>query len=213
MKVFEGVLVTGQKVFLRLGQGELDIHPAAVAEHHDKEGKPPPGAAHRQKSGRTPIHLGALTRRKMQFQKGGLTRWAHGAHVFLEDAVAAGVAILPQPLQQLLGGEGMRGQQPHDRALVRIEFAGPLGLLARLIRLAFDPFAHGSFIQLQRRRNLRHGHLFLIAQLPDLMEGLVINHAAPPWQARRRMSPTLNIWPAREPAGGAVVWGAGNAST
>jgi len=73
--------------------------------------------------------------------------------------------------------------------------------------------ADGPDVGPARRRNLRHGHLFLIAQLPDLMEGLVINHAAPPWQARRRMSPTLNIWPAREPAGGAVVWGAGNAST
>ena len=71
IKVFEGVLVAGQKVFLRLGQGELDIHPAAVAEHHDKKGKPPPRAAHRQKAGRAPIHLGALTGSKMERQESG----------------------------------------------------------------------------------------------------------------------------------------------
>jgi hypothetical protein len=47
VKVFEGVLVAGQEVFLRLRQGELDKHPAAVAEHHDEKGKPPPRAAHR----------------------------------------------------------------------------------------------------------------------------------------------------------------------
>src|SRR5882672_9988226 len=47
MEVFEGVLVAGQKVFLCLGQGELDIHPAAVTEYHNKKGEPPSRAAHR----------------------------------------------------------------------------------------------------------------------------------------------------------------------
>ncbi len=58
----------------------------------------------------------------------------------------------------------MRGQEPHDRAFVRIELAGSFGWFARLIRLAPDPFAHGSFIQPQRRRNLRGGQMFLVAQ-------------------------------------------------
>jgi hypothetical protein len=57
------VLVTGQKVFLRLGQGELDIQPAAVTEHHDEEGKSAAGVAHRQKArvtGPTPVGTSRL---------------------------------------------------------------------------------------------------------------------------------------------------------
>src|SRR5271169_5100916 len=90
IKVFEGMLVAGQKVFLRLIQGELDIHPAAEAKHHDKKGEPPPRAAHRQEACRAPIHLGTLARSKMEREESGLSRWTHRAHEILEDGVAAG---------------------------------------------------------------------------------------------------------------------------
>ena len=149
----------------------------------------------------------------MELQKGRLARWPYEAHIFLKDAVAAGITTLPQSLEQLLGGEGVRGQEPHDRAFVRIEFAGPFGLRSWLIGLAVDPFAHGAFIQLQRRRNLRDRQMFVVAQLPDLMKGLIINHAAPPSQARRRMSPKLSAWPVRGAVGAETPWASGKAST
>jgi len=56
-EVLEGVLVAGQEVLLRLGQGELDEHPPAVTQHHDEERKLAPGGAGPQPAGRTPIHL------------------------------------------------------------------------------------------------------------------------------------------------------------
>ena len=92
VKVFKGVLVAGQEVFLRLSQGELDVKLAAVAEHHDKERKPAPGAAHWQNAGVTPIDLRRLTQRKVQGQE--RRRWgrAHMLHESFEDAVALVIA-------------------------------------------------------------------------------------------------------------------------
>ena len=87
--------MTGQKVFLRLSQGELDIHPAAVAKNHDKKGEPPPRASHRQKACRAPIHLGTLAWGKMEREESRLSRRTHRAHIILEDGVAAGVTGLP----------------------------------------------------------------------------------------------------------------------
>jgi hypothetical protein len=84
----------------------------------------------------------------VELEKGRLVRRPYEAHILLKNAVAAGITALPQPLEQLLGGERMRGQEAHDRAFVRIELAGPFGLRSRLIRLAVDPFSHGAFIQL-----------------------------------------------------------------
>ncbi len=43
--------MAGQEVFLRLRQGELDIEPAAVTEHHDEKRKLAPRVAHRQNAG------------------------------------------------------------------------------------------------------------------------------------------------------------------
>jgi hypothetical protein len=43
--------------------------------------------------------------------------------------------------------------------------------------------------------NLRDRQVFLVAQLPDMMEGLIIDQAAPPARARCKMSPALKLWP------------------
>ena len=37
LKKFKGVPVTAQELLHAFGQGELDVHESAVAEHHDKE--------------------------------------------------------------------------------------------------------------------------------------------------------------------------------
>ena len=132
-------------------------------------------------------------------------------HIGFEDAVAAFVASLLQPMQQLLGGVRMLGQEPHEGALERIKLAVALAGLARLIFFHVNPFADRAFIQGQAQRDLRGGQVFLIPQLPDLMEGLIINHAAPPVRARRKMSPALKLWPARGLEGAAGA--GGNAST
>jgi len=191
VKVFKGVLVAGQEVFLRLSQGELDVKLAAVAEHHDKERKPAPGVAHWQNAGVTPIDLRRLTRRKVQGQERRRWGWAHMLHESFEDAVATLIAGLPQTVEQLGGGIRMLGQEPHDSAFERVELALALARLARLIGFNSDPFADRAFIQGQGRGDLCRREVFFIAQMPDLMEGLVVDHAAPPSTTARKMSPTL----------------------
>ena len=48
----EGVDVGVQEVLHGLGEGELDIHHAAVAEHHDEEAETASGVAHGDRAGR-----------------------------------------------------------------------------------------------------------------------------------------------------------------
>src|SRR5215472_12966778 len=88
-------------------------------------------------------------------------------------------------------------EQAHDRAFEGIELALAFGSFSRLIFFHLEPFAHRAFIQLQCGSDLRGGQLFFIAQMSDLVEGLVIDHEAPPSTARRKMSPTLKVWPLR----------------
>ena len=47
----QGVVVTGKEVFHGFAAGELDVGHAAVAEHHDEEGKPPPRGSQLDGSG------------------------------------------------------------------------------------------------------------------------------------------------------------------
>ena len=65
-KILKRILVTSQPVFLSLGQGELDIHPAAESQHHDKEAQMPFDRADLDQTRVAPVNLGALAWIKMQ---------------------------------------------------------------------------------------------------------------------------------------------------
>ena len=71
VKVFEGVLVTAKKVLQGFGQGKLQIHFAAERQHHDEQGESAASAAHRDRTGATPIDLGAFSGLKVQRQESG----------------------------------------------------------------------------------------------------------------------------------------------
>ena len=71
-KELKGVLMAGQEVFHGLGDGELDIQHAAVAQDHDKEAQPALRLPHRDRAERAPIDLGTLAGGKGQREKGGL---------------------------------------------------------------------------------------------------------------------------------------------
>ena len=86
--------MTGEKVFHRLRQSELDIHHAAVAHHHDKEAQAPGGLAYGHRAERAPVDLGTLAGGEGQFEKGGLTPGAHRAHIVFDDGIAAVKALL-----------------------------------------------------------------------------------------------------------------------
>ena len=66
----EGVGVAGQEVLHGLGDGELDIHHAAVAKHHDEEAESAAGVAHGDGAELAPVHLGAFARCEGQRQEG-----------------------------------------------------------------------------------------------------------------------------------------------
>ena len=90
----EGVGVAGQEVLHCLGEGELDIQHAAVAEHHDEEAEPSARVAHVDRSELAPVHLGAFARGEGQRQEGRRRGGANLADVVLDDRHPAGVAGL-----------------------------------------------------------------------------------------------------------------------
>ena len=111
LKKFEGVAVTTQELLHAFRQGELDVEQPAVTQHHDKEAQAPTGRSHRNGTEVTPVHLSAFARGELQHQVSRLAQGTNLAHELLEDAVTAGVTLLPQLLQELLGGIGMPFQQ------------------------------------------------------------------------------------------------------
>ena len=113
----EGMAVAGEELLHALGQGELDVQHPAVTEHHDKEAQAPAGRTDGDRTEAAPVHLGAFARGKLQHQEGGLAHRAHQPDELLEDAVAAGVALRLELLQELLGGVGVAFQQGDDLAL------------------------------------------------------------------------------------------------
>ena len=67
-KVLQGALVTAEKMFHGLGNGEFSIHHTTVAQYHDKEAQPSPGIADTDGTIRAPVHLGAFTGSETQLQ-------------------------------------------------------------------------------------------------------------------------------------------------
>ena len=107
----------------------------------------------------------------------------------------------------------MLRQQPRHDALERIAFARPLGLGSPLILEPGQPFGDGLRMEVQLPGKLGRCQTLLRVQVMDLMEGLVVNHAAPPASARRRMSPTLKRWSNRVSLGADATAVSGKAST
>jgi hypothetical protein len=111
LKKFQGVAVTGQELLHAFGQGELDIEQPAVTQHHDEEAQAPAGRSDGDRAEVAPVYLSAFARGELQHQVSRLAHRANLANEFLENAVATGVALLTQLLQELLGGVGMPFQQ------------------------------------------------------------------------------------------------------
>jgi hypothetical protein len=59
-KEVKGMLVAGEEVFHRLGDGELDVQHATVAQDHDKEAQLAVRVPDGDRTKRTPIHLGTF---------------------------------------------------------------------------------------------------------------------------------------------------------
>ncbi len=181
----EGVLMGGEEVFHGLADGELDIHPATVTEHHDKKAQPSPGLAHPNRTKRSPVHLSAFAGGKGQSQIG---LFPPGPDLFdepLDHRVAAVITFLTQSLEDLSGGVGMSFEHPDNRVLEGIKLALPDDRLAWMILPVPKPLAHGSFAMADLLGDLRRAESFLIAEIDDTGKGLVGDHRAPPMMCCR----------------------------
>ena len=119
----EGILMTGQEMLHGLGDGELEIHHATVAEDHDKEAEPAAGITDGNGAVRAPVDLGALAGSKGEFEEGRSSPGADFAHIVLEDGIAAVKPFLPDALQDLDGGVRMGLEHLQDGAFEGVEFA------------------------------------------------------------------------------------------
>ena len=79
----------------------------------------------RHRTEAAPVDLRAFSRGKLEHQEGGFAHGPDLAHELFEDAVAAGVALLPELLEDLLGGVGMALEEGLDLSFEGIELARP----------------------------------------------------------------------------------------
>ncbi len=168
--------MTAQELLHTFGEGELEVHESAVAQHHDKEAQASPRRADGDGAEVAPVDLGAFAGSELQHQKGGLAGRTNLADKLLKNGVAAGVAPLTQLLEELLGGVGVPFQQRCDLTFKGIEFTGPPGPLAWMIGRLVNPFFDSLEVQLEFGRDLGDLQSLLIVKLAQLAEGLVVDH-------------------------------------
>lgn len=173
----KGVLVTGQKVFHGLGEGELDIHQAAVTQHHDKEAEASARLPDSDRAERAPIGLGALAGSKGQLEKGGLALGSHAAHVGFDQGIAALKAVFAQALEDLRGAIRIFFQHLDNLGLEWIKFAGPWTGLSRPEPLLTQPVGDSSGIEAKSWGNLRHLESLVVMQVFDVAKLMIIDHA------------------------------------
>ena len=156
---FKGPLVAAQEPFLALAQRELDVQPPAVGQHQDKEAQRAARAVNGHRAETPPVHLRTLAGRELQGQERLRAVGPDTPQVVLHDRITAGIALLPQLVPQLHGGERVAVDPAHEGALVRIEFALARSLRAKaaFVALAREPLAHGLHVQVHFQRDLRGG--------------------------------------------------------
>ena len=136
--------------------GELHVHHAAVAQHHDERSSTAAGCCPRGWSRIGPSPPGAHSPgSKCSVKNAGALLGAHPSHVLAHDAHAALVAVLAQPLEDLLGAVRVLLQPPADGGLVPVQLAGPGRELARAERRFIEPEAHGARVHGQLAGDLR----------------------------------------------------------
>ncbi len=123
-KDLKGVLVAGEEVCHRLGDGDLDVQQATVAQDHDKETHLAVRLSHGDGAEGPPLPLGTLAGGKGQREKGRLPPGSYRAPIGFDQPIAAGKTVLAQALEDLRGRIGMTFQQPDNVRFKLIELAG-----------------------------------------------------------------------------------------
>ena len=208
----EAALMAGQEVFHALGQGELKVEFATVGQNHHEEAQAAAGRPDLDPACRTPVHLGALPRQEVQ----GLARDGRGraelSHQFLDDGVAALEARLTQALEDLPGRIRMLVEPSDDVGAVGIEFGFPGALGPGFESLDVHPFGDRALVEIEELGDLGLGKAVGLKEPTDFVEGLIIDHWAPPitfWRMAATESPAAERVPgsvASEPGSRSSTW-------
>lgn len=157
--------MAGEEVLHGLGHGEFDVHPAAVAERHDKETNAARGFAHPDGTVGPPIDLSAFAGGKGELMEGLLPFRADLADEFLHRDIAACKALLPEALKDLSGGIWVRFHHFYHRILERVELAGVPDRFAWQELLGSKPPSHGAFVKAQLPGDLAGFEPLLLMQV------------------------------------------------
>ena len=172
----EGVQVAAEEVLHRLRDGELHIHQAAVAEHHDEEAQLPAGVADIDRPVVAPVHLRALAGLEVQRQERRRLLRPHLVNVLAHDADAAGEPGFAQALEYLRAAVGVVFQPLPDERLVGIELARAHRRLAWPEGRFVEPVAHGLRMQGQLPGDLGEVEPLDLVQVMDAAVGGVVDH-------------------------------------
>lgn len=172
----KGVLVAAEEELHRLRHSELQVHEAAVAQHHQKEAQAPARGSHCDGAALAPVDLRTFARREAQGQKRLARPRPDAAHVVLHDRRAAAKARLAQALPDLLRAVRVRLEPAHDLALERIEPACARVTHARPKLRHRRPLGHRLRMQSKRMRGLRDRQMLAFEVVVDAAEGLIVDH-------------------------------------
>ena len=176
----KGVLVTGQKEFHRLRDGELQVQAPAMAQHHQKEAQASARRAHGDGAKFTPIDLGAFAGGEFKLEERFLAARSYAMHVVVDDRDPALIARLANSLEDLLPAVGMGIQPANDLPLIGIELAFARHAAALVELRNPGPLGHRARTQRECPCGLGDGEVLAIQVVVDLAESLVVNHGGAP---------------------------------
>ena len=183
--------MTTEKMFHGLGHGELQVHQAAVAQHHDKKAQAPPRLSDGDRTVFAPVHLGGFTGFKRQLQKGWCRSGSDASHIVSNNGDTTIKTTLLESLVDLGSTVGMCFQPGNDLLFMRIQFAGSSYAMSRLITWRVQPAANSLLIDTQGLSDLLSGKMAFMAVLFDLAVGLIANHRS----CRQVDGWLLGYWP------------------
>src|ERR1019366_4579088 len=202
----ERMLVRRQEVLHRLRDGEFQIHAAAIAQHHDEEAQLPARFTDADRAPAAPVDLRGFAGREHQFEESRPVFRPYQAHIVLDGRATACITGFTQSLEDLLRAERMGVEQTGHLSLEWVEQAGPRHLYSCFVARHAGPGGDGAMRQMQRRSDLRQGHMLTIAAIPDLAPGFIGNHGRLPRAARS--AAMCSCTGVRASAGGAGADGA-----
>ena len=115
--------MTTEKVFHGLGDGELQVHQAAVAQHHDKKAQAPPRFPDGDRTALAPVHLGTFAGFKRKLQKGRSGSGSDASHIVSNNGDTAIETRFLEALVYLGGTVGVCLQPGNDQLFIGIQFA------------------------------------------------------------------------------------------